>query len=451
VAVVALIYTAQTVAATNEQVGLTREGQFTERYSKALEQLGSSTADVRIGAIFSLERTLTDSTRDRAAIVNLLSTFVRNRAPRQSLVHPFEAEGEPSTCDQPRTPAEEISSDTKPSGKRPAADVQAAMTVLSRLPRDHEFPGRVNLRSVDLAGLELPGADFSGMDLSGTDLSNAMLVGANLSGARFGQARLAGALLSRARLAHSYFGDAVLDAANFVGANLTGADFSSATFIGANFTYMTDIEWFYLDLVGVTFDRDHLPKPVFNGAKFTAADISGAILWTADLSATASMEQVAAIGTSLSSANLSHVDLSGAILCDASLSMSDLHGAKLSETDLTRAELSAAIVYGTTFTNTKFVNSSFGGADLTKCIFTGADVTGARFQVDPSELAATLEEASYNAGVMAPDGSSIAIAINDLPRTNLTGVDFSRARGLTKPQVARFLADRTISFPTGIR
>jgi hypothetical protein len=45
----ALMYTARTF-------GLSREGQVTDRYTKAIEQLGSDKLDVRIGGIYALER-----------------------------------------------------------------------------------------------------------------------------------------------------------------------------------------------------------------------------------------------------------------------------------------------------------------------------------------------------------------------------------------------------------
>ena len=38
-----------------------REGQVTDRYSKAIEQLGSDKVDVRIGGIYALERIACDS------------------------------------------------------------------------------------------------------------------------------------------------------------------------------------------------------------------------------------------------------------------------------------------------------------------------------------------------------------------------------------------------------
>jgi hypothetical protein len=40
---------------------VTEQGQITERYSKAIEQLGADKLDVRLGAIYALERIATDS------------------------------------------------------------------------------------------------------------------------------------------------------------------------------------------------------------------------------------------------------------------------------------------------------------------------------------------------------------------------------------------------------
>jgi hypothetical protein len=53
----ALLFTARTFT-------LSREGQVTDRYTKAIEQLGSEKIDVRIGGIFALERIARDSARE---------------------------------------------------------------------------------------------------------------------------------------------------------------------------------------------------------------------------------------------------------------------------------------------------------------------------------------------------------------------------------------------------
>ena len=53
----ALIFTARNFI-------LSREGQVTDRYTKAIEQLGSDKLDVRIGGIYALERVARDSAKD---------------------------------------------------------------------------------------------------------------------------------------------------------------------------------------------------------------------------------------------------------------------------------------------------------------------------------------------------------------------------------------------------
>jgi len=50
----ALLFTARNFA-------LSREGQVADRYTKAIEQLGSDKLDVRIGGIYALERIARDS------------------------------------------------------------------------------------------------------------------------------------------------------------------------------------------------------------------------------------------------------------------------------------------------------------------------------------------------------------------------------------------------------
>lgn len=60
---------------------LTQQGQITDRYTKAIEQLGAEKLEVRLGGIYALERIAVDSKRDHPTIVEVLSAFVRERAP----------------------------------------------------------------------------------------------------------------------------------------------------------------------------------------------------------------------------------------------------------------------------------------------------------------------------------------------------------------------------------
>lgn len=67
-------------AATWRQVHVNREGQLTERFTRAVDQLGSQNMDVRIGGIYALERIAKNSADDRNSIQFLLGAFIRNHA-----------------------------------------------------------------------------------------------------------------------------------------------------------------------------------------------------------------------------------------------------------------------------------------------------------------------------------------------------------------------------------
>lgn len=59
------------------QTDLDRQGQLTDRFSKAIEQLGSDKLQIRLGGIYALERIAHDSERDYPTVRNVLTTFVR--------------------------------------------------------------------------------------------------------------------------------------------------------------------------------------------------------------------------------------------------------------------------------------------------------------------------------------------------------------------------------------
>ena len=68
-----LIFTARTYR-------LTEQGHITDRYTKAIEQLGSDKLDLRLGGIYALERIAVDSKRDHPTVVEVLSAFVREHS-----------------------------------------------------------------------------------------------------------------------------------------------------------------------------------------------------------------------------------------------------------------------------------------------------------------------------------------------------------------------------------
>jgi hypothetical protein len=64
--------------ATWRQVHINREGQITDRFTRAIDQLGSENRDVRIGGIYALGRIAANSPDDRSTIQYVLGAFVRD-------------------------------------------------------------------------------------------------------------------------------------------------------------------------------------------------------------------------------------------------------------------------------------------------------------------------------------------------------------------------------------
>lgn len=229
---------------TAQNFRLSRQGQVTDRYIRAIEQLGSDKLDVRIGAIYALERIARDSVTDQPTVMEVLAAFIR----------------EHSQEERP-PPAHEPSADSE---RGPRPDVQAAFNVIARRNPRHdrqddvivEMPG---LRMITRHGPSLFGADLSntslnGANLTGADLSDANLHGANLIGANLTNTYLRGVDLTDAFLPMANLSGANLDRANLTNASLTGADLSDAN--------LTDAVFNGAQLDGATFAED---QPVPDG------------------------------------------------------------------------------------------------------------------------------------------------------------------------------------------
>lgn len=67
--------------ANRDELRLSREGQLTDRFTRAVEQLGSEDVAVRVGGIYALGRIAEESETERAAIADTLSAYVRKHAP----------------------------------------------------------------------------------------------------------------------------------------------------------------------------------------------------------------------------------------------------------------------------------------------------------------------------------------------------------------------------------
>lgn len=206
---------------------LTEQGQVTERYTKAIEQLGSDKIGIRIGGIYALERIATDSARDHPTVMEVLAAFIRERT------HAHPPSDAPDTVEGAPLDPWQVS-------PPPGADVQAALTVIGRRTTSQDTRGillaRANLTGANLANADLTGANLFDANLVDAYLGRAVLVDAYLTSAVLADAVLADANLARADLAHANLTGADLARANLTGANLTNADLTNANLKGAVLT-----------------------------------------------------------------------------------------------------------------------------------------------------------------------------------------------------------------------
>jgi Pentapeptide repeats (8 copies) len=209
-----------------EQIAVAQEGQITERFTRAVDQLGqpgNDRLDVRLGGIYTLERIAHDSPTHRLAVVEILTAFVRSHAPwPPHLPGQYHADA----------PINQV-----PSLQTRAPDVQATLNVIGRRPTQKDDSPldltqtdlrQANLIEAKLTEAQLEGANLENAGLEGANLENAWLKRANLKGASLIGANLKGARLERANLG------AWLERANLKGASLTGANLKGAGLEGAN-------------------------------------------------------------------------------------------------------------------------------------------------------------------------------------------------------------------------
>ena len=317
----------------NERQATTAEqGHITDRITKAIEQLGvektvyvdgqpstQPNIEVRLGAIYALERIAQDSERDHIPIMETLCAYIRENAPASKArtwnLAPLEWMPKDMTeAEREQRDAEfelrlgAYSSDPTSNLNQwlatltaPRADVQAALTVIGRREErrrkyekkknyrldlsatslQHANLGEAHLERADIGGAHLEGADLEGAHLEGADfigshlertylegahLEGAYLGEAHLGGADIGMAHLNGALLGEAHLERAFLGRARLEGADLEGAHLERAFLRGAHLEGAG------LRWAYLEGVDLVW------------ANLEGADLGWANLKSADLS-----------------------------------------------------------------------------------------------------------------------------------------------------------------------
>lgn len=342
-AVISLPFTLIRVALNRRQTETAEQGHITDRINKAVEGLGAEKTvrrqrrrqsgklayakgedgkpdysrpimeevtqlnlEVRIGAIYGLERISQDSERDHIQIMEILCAYIRQNAGRENVPLPEDDMMPEQWQNWGRAGRDHL-----------RLDIDVALRVIERRKSDRK---RLEKDKGYRLGLER------------TLLRKIILKDRNLSGADFGEAELQGADLSNANLQQVNLWHSELQGANLSGAELQGANLE------------------YADLRG-----SYLISAALQGADLGHAQLQSATLNNAKLQ-----------GANLSFAELPGATLTGANLRGADLREVDLRGADLEKADLRMANLGEAILSA----NTKFMGADFRGAALRYVDFT---------------------------------------------------------------------------------
>lgn len=201
-------------------------------FTKAVEQLGSADAAVRLGGLYALERVAQNNSAQRQTIVNVLCAYLRM---------PYIPPPPPSTASAASGPDTGLAllHIQAPAGERdPRQEWQVRLTAQRILTAHPTLPPGVTpmqlTRTVaDRQGfwsdidLDLTGATLIDWDLQGGHVHHAVFEGATFLGtAWFDETTFSGAALFSGA---TFTGDARFPRAVFTG----GASFSGATFSGA--------------------------------------------------------------------------------------------------------------------------------------------------------------------------------------------------------------------------
>jgi len=209
---------------------LTLQGQASERFTRAIDQLGSPRREVQLGGIYGLEQIAQQAPANRLAVTEVLVAYLHRRIPR------------PAKPVLGMPEVEEL--------RIRAPDAQAALTVLARRQVAPSDP-RLDLGALDLIRANLGSGNLPRADLRGADLRLANLTNANLN-----HAALNAADLRRAHLLDADLRSASLLVADLRGAFVRGADLRGAALYGAKL-HKADLRFSNLDgadLQGATAD-----------------------------------------------------------------------------------------------------------------------------------------------------------------------------------------------------
>lgn len=273
------------------------ESYLTDRIGQAVEKLGAErivwrdnkqssepNLEVRMGALYLLERIAKDSPRDHVPVTETICAYIRENANKPYIDLHATHENERAAAKRLKIKPNELDASDLAACLTyavPRADVQAAATILGRRNADAieiEMAEKyvLDLRNVHLDRIDWSNANLAHAIMDGASLNEASLCVTNLRGARLKDASLEGADLFKANLTEAWLSGAKLSNAWLDWAILHGSQLSLAKFQNANFS-ATELSFAAVKSADFTdakhLDESQLAETVGDGSTILPADV----------------------------------------------------------------------------------------------------------------------------------------------------------------------------------
>lgn len=249
-------------------LNVAKEGQITERFTRAVDQLGNPAQEIRLGGVHALGIISKESKKDYSTIMTILADYVRinsniynhseNRYPKYRSFSMDILANETTTSDF----LDGVVS----------TDIQAALNVIGEHKSffNREKDKRLGMKEAFLRGADLTGLHFEGVIFSWANLECTKIVETYLDGANLYQTNLKFATIAAAELKNARLEEADLLGAKIIYSHLEGAHLHGANLRGA------DLE--VANLRGADLRGANLIEANLEGAYLDNANLEGALL-----------------------------------------------------------------------------------------------------------------------------------------------------------------------------
>ncbi|MEO1582129.1 MAG: hypothetical protein AAFR91_09775 [Pseudomonadota bacterium] len=208
---------------TYKRIKVTEDGQVTERFTKAIEHLGSKQPSICIGGIYALERIAKDSPKDHWMVMEILSSYIRENSSLETN-NPNTSQGDFF---------DPLSNPSSYSKNKIEASIQSALSVILRRNTKNDQRGsQIDLRNCFLSGCTISNASMDNLIIEGSHMTNSVIENTtfeniSLTNVKFNNSNINNVNFIKIRCENFEMQNSVINKMNIDQCNFYASDFTS--------------------------------------------------------------------------------------------------------------------------------------------------------------------------------------------------------------------------------